>query len=433
MKRITRRQSQAFYPESLDRFRSKAFVWASQFLHSAYFCPNGLAYLFDPFLHFLAADAVSTVTVHENSNSFESLQKHHDEIQDWLVGNLTYDLKNEIEKLNSEHPDLIGFASVSFFQPRHLIFYAADHVEIQSLDDPAYVFEAIVNTPDEAVEISGNLATAIQQRVSKEAYLRNVKAIQDQIVNGEVYELNYCIEFFGQNPEFDPYSAFQKLNARSPMPFATFQKFHDKFLICASPERFLKKVGKKIISQPIKGTIRRGNSEDEDSLLKRQLQTSEKERAENMMIVDLVRNDLAKSSLPGTIKVEELFGIYSYKNIHQMVSTISASPRANIPLIEIIRNAFPMGSMTGAPKVSAMKLIELLEESKRGLFSGAAGYITPDGDFDFNVVIRSILYNQSLGNLSFQVGSAITYDSIPEKEYEEVLLKAAAIFDVLKS
>ncbi len=422
-----------FYPENLARFSSKAFVWASQFNHSAYFCPNGLDYLFDPFAHFLAVDAVSTVTARENSNSFENVQKHHDEIQDWLVGNFTYDLKNEIEKLNSAHPDLIGFEPVFFFQPRHLIFYAAEHVEISSFDDPTDVFKAINDTPVEPTDTPGNLSTAILRRVSKEAYLQNVRAIQDQITNGEVYELNYCIEFFGHNPKFDPYQAFQKLNARSPMPFATFQKFRDKFLICASPERFLKKTGDKIISQPIKGTIRRGKGEQEDEILKMQLQTSEKERAENMMIVDLVRNDLAKSSLPGTIKVEELFGIYSYQNIHQMVSTITSTPRANISFTEIIRNAFPMGSMTGAPKVSAMKLIESLEESKRGLFSGAAGYITPDGDFDFNVVIRSIMYNQSAGNLSFQVGSAITYDSIPEKEYEEVLLKAAAIFEILKS
>lgn len=422
-----------FYPENLDRFSAKAFDWATQFSHSAYFCPNGLDYLFHPFLHFLAVDAVSTVIARENSNSFENLQKHHDEIQDWLVGNLTYDLKNEIEKLKSVNSDLIGFESVSFFQPRHLIFYANDHVEISSFDDPTHVFEAINDTPAEGQAILENLTTSIQQRVSKEAYLQNVRTIQDQIINGEVYELNYCIEFFGHNQKFNPYQAFQKLNARSPMPFATFQKFRDKFLICASPERFLKKTGDKIISQPIKGTIRRGKNEQEDEMLRIQLQTSEKERAENMMIVDLVRNDLAKSGLPGTIKVEELFGIYSYQHIHQMVSTITATQKANVPFAEIIRNAFPMGSMTGAPKVSAMKLIETLEESKRGLFSGAAGYITPDGDFDFNVVIRSILYNQSAGNLSFQVGSAITYDSIPEKEYDEVLLKAAAIFEILKS
>ena len=240
------------------------------------------------------------------------------------------------------------------------------------------------------------------------------------------------MEFFGKNPQFNPLLAFQKLNAQSPMPFAAFQKFNDKFLICASPERFLKKTDDKIVSQPIKGTIRRGKNLAEDNALKMQLQNSEKERAENMMIVDLVRNDLARSSTAGTVRVEELFGIYSYQNVHQMVSTVTATAKKGISFAEIIKNAFPMGSMTGAPKVSAMKLIEALEDTKRGLFSGAAGYITPNGDFDFNVVIRSILFDQSSGNLSFQVGSAITYDSIPEKEYEEVLLKAEAIFYVLK-
>jgi para-aminobenzoate synthetase component I len=193
----------------------------------------------------------------------------------------------------------------------------------------------------------------------------------------------------------------------------------------------LKKEGNRLISQPIKGTIRRGENEAEDQLLRQQLRNDEKELAENMMIVDLVRNDLARSARTGSVKVEEMFGIYAFRQVHQMISTVTAQLKEAIPFTEAIRQAFPMGSMTGAPKIRAMELIDQYEQSRRGLFSGAVGYITPEGDFDFNVVIRSILYNAANHYLSFHVGSAITYDSVPEKEYEECLLKAQAIFRAL--
>jgi para-aminobenzoate synthetase component 1 len=153
--------------------------------------------------------------------------------------------------------------------------------------------------------------------------------------------------------------------------------------------------------------------------------------AENLMIVDLVRNDLAKSSKPGSVKVEELFGIYSFKQLHQMISTVSSIKRENVDPVEVIKNAFPMGSMTGAPKIRAMELIEKYETTKRGVYSGASGYFTPEMDFDFNVLIRSIFYNDTANKLSFQVGSAITYDADPEYEYKECLLKAKAIFEIL--
>ena len=246
-----------------------------------------------------------------------------------------------------------------------------------------------------------------------------------------MYEMNFCMEFFSKNAVFDPVDVFLRLNALSPMPFATFQKFSEGYLMSASPERFLKKKEDLIISQPIKGTARRGKNKTEDEKLRKELLYSEKERAENLMIVDLVRNDLAKSAVLGTVKVDELFGIYSYSKIHQMVSTVSAKANPELNFVDIIKNAYPMGSMTGAPKVSAMKLIENYENSRRGLFSGAAGFIKPNGDFDFNVVIRSLIYNSKTKTISFHVGSAITYDSDPEKEYQECLLKASAIMQVL--
>jgi para-aminobenzoate synthetase component 1 len=218
---------------------------------------------------------------------------------------------------------------------------------------------------------------------------------------------------------------------KSPTPFASYFKYDHQYLLCASPERFIKKSGDKLFSQPIKGTIKRGVDEAEDAQLKNELLHSEKELAENLMIVDLVRNDLARSSKTGSVNVDELFGIYSFKQVHQMISTVSSIIKNDTHIIDAIKHAFPMGSMTGAPKIMAMELIEKYETTKRGLYSGAIGYIAPNGDFDFNVVIRSLQYNAATKYLSYEVGSAITFDSIAEQEHDECLLKAKAIMDVL--
>jgi para-aminobenzoate synthetase component 1 len=195
-----------------------------------------------------------------------------------------------------------------------------------------------------------------------------------------------------------------------------------------SPERYLKKEGINILSQPIKGTSKRNIDNEEDDLLNiTHLKTSEKERAENIMVVDLVRNDLSRICKEGTVKVDELCAVYSFPQVHQMISTISGILKDGIHWTDAIRQTFPMGSMTGVPKKKVMELIENYERSKRGLFSGSIGYVTPAGDFDFNVVIRSLLYNSTDKYLSFHTGSAITFSSDPETEYEECLLKAEAI------
>ncbi|NRB65024.1 MAG: anthranilate synthase component I family protein, partial [Saprospiraceae bacterium] len=202
-------------------------------------------------------------------------------------------------------------------------------------------------------------------------------------------------------------------------------------MLCASPERFLRKRNDVLISQPIKGTRSRGLTPQEDEALKQDLMNSQKDRSEHVMIVDLVRNDLARSSLTGSVQVSELYGIYSFAQVHQMISTIQSRLRPDIPLVEAIRNAFPMGSMTGAPKIKAMELIDQLESTKRSIYSGAIGYISPEGDFDFNVVIRTLFLRQDVGYLSFSVGGAIVYDSDPEQEYQECMWKAKAILETL--
>jgi para-aminobenzoate synthetase component 1 len=279
--------------------------------------------------------------------------------------------------------------------------------------------------------ISQSEEIKLKQRVSKIEYQKNVKEIINHIHKGDIYEMNYCIEFFSDFASIDPVTTYKKLNNISPAPFSCFIKLYDKYLMSASPERFLAKNHENIISQPIKGTIKRGKTPDEDLELIKKLRNDPKEISENVMIVDLVRNDLSKNAEIGSVEVDELLEVYTYAQVHQLISTIKATIKTETSFFEAIKNCFPMGSMTGAPKVKAMKLIEKYESTKRGLYSGAVGYISPYRTFDFNVVIRSILYNKSNKYISFMVGSAITANSDPDKEYQECILKAEAMLQTL--
>ena len=276
-------------------------------------------------------------------------------------------------------------------------------------------------------------AVAVKNRITKADYINTIHKLQQYILRGDCYEINFCQEFFAEHAVINPLQVYHKLIAISPNPFAALYKVNDKFCICASPERYLKKDGNTIISQPIKGTTKRDLiSQERDLENKNYLSQSEKEKSENVMVVDLVRNDLSKVCKQGTVKVDELFGVYSFPQVHQMISTISGQAKDDIDWVDIIKATFPMGSMTGAPKKRVMELIEQYEQTKRGLFAGAIGYISPNGDFDFNVVIRSIFYNATTQYLSFQAGGAITFYSNAEKEYEESILKVAAMRKVLE-
>jgi len=320
-----------------------------------------------------------------------------------------------------------------FFQPKKIFLVKGNQLEIQYLnmcdDEIEADFNEIVECQQSKVE-SGK-PIDIEQRISKENYLEKASKILEHIHRGNIYEANFCMEFFAENAIINPLEKFLKLNEISKPPLAVFFKNNMHFLLSASPERYLKKVGELIISQPIKGTAKRFLDPIEDEKSKNQLASDPKERSENIMISDLVRNDLSRTAQKGSVKVEELCGIYSFEQVHQMISTITSKLDSQYSVIDAIKTTFPMGSMTGTPKFSVLKIIEELEETKRGLYSGAVGYFTPTGDFDFNVVIRSILYNQENKYISFSVGSAITSLSIPEKEYEECLLKAKAMREVL--
>jgi para-aminobenzoate synthetase component 1 len=272
----------------------------------------------------------------------------------------------------------------------------------------------------------------VKSRISRNEYIEKVEHVLAHIHRGDIYEMNFCQEFYSENHKFDPETCFRNLNDIARAPFTCFLKHEHLYAIGSSPERFLKKQGSQLLSQPIKGTARRDPDPNVDEDLKHRLKANPKEISENVMIVDLVRNDLSKIAEKGSVKVDELCEIYSYKQVHQMISTVSALLREEVGLSEILQATFPMGSMTGAPKVSAMQIIEDLETSKRGLYSGCIGYITPELDFDFNVVIRSILHNTRSKYTSMIVGSAITQAAKPEAEYDECLVKAKALFEVLK-
>jgi para-aminobenzoate synthetase component 1 len=379
-------------------------------------------------LEWAAARGVRHHLTFEPNMAFDALRAFTDaHAGEYIFGFLAYDLKNETEALVSEHPDGIGFETMAFFVPERLIVIDPD---LNVVVGEAELKELLSREVSAPVEVSTGAIT-MQQRVSREAYLQQVQRIKAHIVEGDVYELNYCVEFYNENTEADPLTLYRRLKDFSPTPFGAFLKWINRYLICASPERFMTALNGRYFSQPIKGTIRRDEDEATDQRLKDELQQSEKERAENLMIVDLVRNDLARSSQTGSVDVDELFGIYTFRNLHQMISTVSSVPDPKVHRVDAIRHAFPMGSMTGAPKIKAMELIEQYEQTRRGMYSGTVGYFAPDGSFDFNVVIRSMQYNATSNYLCFEVGSAITYDSDAAQEYDECMLKARAIMSVL--
>lgn len=417
----------AIFPAN-RQFSLKALQWSMEFAYCSYYTNNKISYPDGAFPHMLAAGA--DIVWELGEDPFQKLAEIHTRTPGWMMGYFSYDLKNKIHGLGSALPDSMEIPPCIFYRPSHLLFFSDTEVEIYTTSVPELVYSQIAATLP-ALPAKPAAPVRLRTHMTKEDYLRKVVHIQAHILEGDCYELNLCQEFSADKVEVNPLSLFLELNMQSPTPFASFQRFGTHYLLCASPERFIKKTGDQLTSQPIKGTIARGRTPAEDEQLKLQLRHDEKELAENMMIVDLVRNDLAMSSFPGSVEVSELFGIYSFRQVHQMTSTVKSRLRPGISFSDAIRNAFPMGSMTGAPKRKVMELIEQYEHSRRGLYSGTVGFISPEADFDFNVVIRSILYNAESKRLSFQVGGAITYDSIPEKEYAECLLKARAILRVL--
>jgi len=430
MNTLVKRITASFHVDDIYSFKQQMLNWANRFS----ICCFMDSHFYTDKYH--CYDCLVAVDCHKcfspSKEPLSHLNTFYTENDDWIFGHLSYDLKNEIEGLQSLYSNKIGFPDIFFFVPKYVLSLEKNNLTIHSIDiDPNLIFQEI-----QSVILNKEIYTkrniTIQAAFSKKAYIETVKKLQQHILRGDCYEINFCQKFFAENVLIDAVSTFAELIKISPTPFSCFYKLEDKYLLCASPERFLCKIFETIFSQPMKGTAARNENVILDNAAKDALHKSEKEKSENVMIVDLVRNDLSKICNEGTVAAEELFAIYSFPQVHQMISTIKGELKKNVAFAEIIKATFPMGSMTGAPKLRTMQLIEQYEKSKRQLFSGSVGYISPQKNFDFNVVIRSIFYNAANKYLNYFVGSAITFYADAEKEYEECNLKAKAILSALQ-
>lgn len=417
-----------------EKFKRQLLQWANSYQEVAWLDSNNYKQTHSTFDAVLAVDAFSILETQAN-DGFNALQHYIKATSDWLFGYLSYDLKNDLETLESSNFDGLNFPDLVFFQPKKIFIFRKNEVHLHYLNEFSSVMEADLNTiqnQSEHSSISRSENLEIKNRTPRGSYLEKVKTLQKHINRGDIYEANFCQEFYAYGT-IDPLATFYKLQQSSSPPFSAYFKNDHHYALSASPERYLKKNGDTILSQPIKGTSKRSKNTVEDLQLKTNLVANIKERSENVMIVDLVRNDLSRIAQKGTVKVDELCAPYTFAQVHHLISTVVAKIKDHYSSIDAIKSTFPMGSMTGAPKISAMKLIDQLEDSKRGLYSGAIGYFTPELDFDFNVVIRSILYNESTNYISFSVGSAITSKSNPSAEYEECLVKAQALREALEN
>lgn len=405
--------------------------WASQ--HSICCFLDNNNYSFSPHTHecIVAVGSIQTFCPQSPVDYFTELDRFVEHQNDWIFGHFNYDLKNEIESIKSSHTDHIDFPVSFLFVPQVILQLGEAAISIGIISGNA---DDIFKQITQQIQGKGlNHAATFTPRISKADYLSTIENLRGHIKQGDCYEINFCQEFFAENLSIDPLTIYQKLVEVSPNPFACFYKLDDKFLCCASPERFLKREGNHIISQPIKGTSLRNADTQLDAYQKHLLLQSEKDKSENIMVVDLVRNDLSRVCNEGSVVVDEMCEVYSFPGVHQMISTVSGVLKTGIHFADILKATFPMGSMTGAPKKRVMELIETYEETRRGIYSGTVGYITPTGDFDFNVVIRSLMYNSANKYLSYQVGGGITYNSIAHHEYEECLAKVSGISKVFST
>ncbi|WP_179338546.1 anthranilate synthase component I family protein [Winogradskyella ludwigii] len=429
------RATQIHFPKNIDKFKQNVLLWSQQFDDVVWLDSNNHKDQYSNYDAVLAVDAFTTIRT-DYFDAFERLKEYQSLTKDWIFGYLTYDLKNTTERLKSKNFDGLDFPDLYFFQPKKLFLFKDNQVEIKYLkmvdDEIEDDLEVITNSISSESEKSHNdNPIKIKLRIHKDDYFEKVNKMIAHIQRGDIYEANFCQEFYAEDSEINPIETFKQLNEISKSPFASFLKFEDKYMMSASPERYIKKKGTTVISQPIKGTAKRSINQAEDLKLAEDLSKDQKERSENIMIVDLVRNDLSHTATKGSVEVKELCKVHSFLQVHQMISTIQSEVKSETNPVDIIKTTFPMGSMTGVPKLSALKIIENLEETKRGLYSGSVGYFTPHGDFDFNVIIRSILYNASKKYVSYSVGGAITAKSDPLKEYEECLIKAKAMRQAL--
>jgi para-aminobenzoate synthetase component 1 len=418
-----------YYVEEVEIFKKQMLKWANQFSICCFMNSHFYEDRFHSFDCLLAVDAVHVFS--PEKNIFPLLDRFYENCNDWIFGHFNYDLRDEIEHVHSVRTNKIEFPDIFLFQPAVVIAINKNAIDVSCLgNNTKEIFESI-----RQIKLNDNPASKpgkkINLALTRNEYLKKIEELKKHIKRGDCYEINFCQEFFIEDADINPLEIYNSLLRVSPSPFGCYYKLNDKYLFCASPERFLAKHDRIIFSQPIKGTAARNENDALDDAQKNNLYNSAKEKSENVMVVDLVRNDLSRICEKGSVAPDELFGIYSFPQVHQMISTVSGILKTDVSFSDIIKATFPMGSMTGAPKHRVMQLIDQYEKINRGLFSGSVGYITPQKNFDFNVIIRSIFYNQTNKYLNYFTGSAITIYADAESEYEECRLKAAAIEQIL--
>lgn len=419
--RLRRNFIYTFPEKELDNLKLKMLNWLKPFNIFAYLDNNHYAHQPNRFECLIGADAVKIFQQPENLPT-----------QDWLFGHLNYEYGQLFfpKKHWQQQPGKQHFPNALFFIPETVLYipFGKHELHISTIHShPETVLKDILQCTAESNQIAKTVVHSWQADFSESEYIDHIHQIKTDIRRGDFYELNFCVHNAGHYETCQPFDLFAKINRQNPSPFAAFYRQNNHFLLSASPERFLHKSGSHLSAQPIKGTIKRGQSLMDDEKQKKQLSNDIKERAENLMITDLMRNDLAKICAVGSVRVSDLLGLYSFPTLHHLISTIEGELYNNPSFWDMLKATFPMGSMTGAPKEMVMARIDQYEKSARGIYSGSLGYISPEGDFDFNVVIRSLVLNTESRQIRYATGGAITYDSIPEKEWQEVALKAKSM------
>lgn len=349
----------------------------------------------------------------------------------WWFGYAAFELKDAFEPVKTTLPNPVENLFFHFIQPQVVLEWDDREALVSTLLTESET-RILIYSCFGSKHTKPNPPIILEQQTDRASYLSNAAELTRQIQRGNIYELNYCMEFSSHQEIPAPFQLYEEINERTKAPFSGYVNLDGLYIMCGSPESFLKKTGNRVEMKPIKGTISRGGTSEEDNQLSEKLLHDPKERSENIMIVDLVRNDLSKSAEPGSVRVDEQCKVYPFETVFQMISTVSSVVSESVGFIDLMVDCFPPGSMTGAPKVSALKLTDLYEKNQRGIYSGCIGFVRPGGDFEMNVVIRTIIYNSRKPYISLWVGSALTAACKPEKEYEECLLKAHALRQVLE-
>lgn len=354
------------------------------------------------------------------------------------VGYFSYDYGREKEGVASRHGKEPAIAQVrlTFYdefiiedhREKALYLIANGHAEENAAE--LEELHALVRRgeliPD--AELYPRMKADAQANFTKQEYMDAVQHMIDYITEGDIYVVNMTQQLEIQS-DMEPYTMFRRLRRDNPSPFGAYLNYGDVQIVCASPERFLQMKGGRVQTRPIKGTRRRGATAKEDLLLKEELACSEKDQSELLMIVDLERNDLNRVCIPGSVKVTELFSVETYATVFHLIANVEGRLCQGLTSMDLLEAAFPGGSITGAPKLRAMELIDQEEHSRRSLYTGSIGYISLNGDCDFNIVIRTAVYYKGVYHIG--VGGGITCESELEFEYEETLQKARALLDAL--